>query len=92
MCVSFLKKEFKKGEPCGDVVRRIMDGTDGHGRKRPGIMQKLKTIAAYAEGDSMGKLKICRYCNKMETSEEFQMSLMKCSRCKNTFYCSQECQ
>merc|ERR1719469_1044291 len=31
MCVSFLKKKFKTGEPCGDVVLRIMDGTDGHG-------------------------------------------------------------
>ena len=37
-------------------------------------------------------LKICRKCNKVETSEEFQNSLMQCSRCRMAYYCSKECQ
>jgi hypothetical protein len=94
-CVSFLKKKIKKGEPCGDTVAAILEGRDGHTKKRPAVIQKLKMIASYAEllrptGQSAGSLKICRYCNKMEMSEEFQMTLKQCSRCQNAFYCSRE--
>lgn len=63
-------------------------------------MRKLELIASYTEmmqslptGSTLNKpLKICRYCNKADLSEEFQASLMRCSRCLTVFYCSKECQ
>eukprot|EP00978_Attheya_sp_CCMP212_P016325 scaffold42639_cov37-Attheya_sp.AAC.8 len=96
-CIAFLKKKFKQGEPCGDCLSAILNGTDGHTPKRPSVMKKLKTIASYGEllqpsGTKGDDLRICRHCNKMETSQEFQMALKQCSRCGNAFYCSKECQ
>lgn len=96
-CVLFLEEKIKKGEPCGDTVAAILEGKDGHTTKRPAIIQKLKMIASYAAllqpiGQRAGSLKHCRYCNKMEMSEEFQMTLKRCSRCQSAFYCSTACQ
>jgi len=96
-CIAFLKKKFKKGEPCGDCLSAILNGTDGHKPKRPSVMKKLKTIASYGEllqpsGTKGDDLRICRHCNKMEPSQEFQMALKQCSRCGSAFYCSKKCQ
>ncbi len=37
-------------------------------------------------------LRMCRHCDKMESSQEFQLSLMQCARCKRAYYCSKDCQ
>jgi hypothetical protein len=104
-CPALIKKKFKKGQPCGDVVGAILNGTDGHKTKREKIMKHLEIIASFAdimqprkhvagEDKMLGKaLKICRNCNKSDRSAEFQLTLLKsCSRCQITFYCSKECQ
>ncbi len=39
-----------------------------------------------------GDLKMCQHCKKMDSSKEFQASIMKCSRCRTAYYCSKECQ
>jgi len=103
-CTMLIKKRFGKGKPCGDVIDAILKGEDGHQKNRPKIIKKLEAIASLAkilqprtfdEKDSKVRsesLKMCRHCNKSDISAEFQMSLMTCSRCKQAFYCSRECQ
>jgi len=94
-CNSFIKKAFKKGAPCGDVVHAILDRKDGHEQQRKDIFKRLETIASYVElmqPQSETNLRICRYCNKLEMSEEGQNALMQCSRCRMAYYCSRECQ
>jgi len=101
-CPVLIKKIFKKGEPCSDVVCAILNGTDGSKTKRPIVIGKLKNLTSFVdimqgsrENDENKKpfsIKMCRYCNKSELSDEFQLSLMACARCQNTFYCSKECQ
>ena len=96
-CTLLVKKKFKEGEPCGDVITAILTGKDGSRIKRMQVIHKLEEIASYAKilqpeecqlgYDGEGN-KICRKCNKYGTSVEFQKSLMKCSRCKSVFYCS----
>lgn len=36
--------------------------------------------------------RICRYCNKTDTSQEFQKNIKSCIRCKSAYYCSKEYQ
>eukprot|EP00579_Thalassiosira_antarctica_P012493 CAMPEP_0201922726 /NCGR_PEP_ID=MMETSP0903-20130614/10681_1 /ASSEMBLY_ACC=CAM_ASM_000552 /TAXON_ID=420261 /ORGANISM="Thalassiosira antarctica, Strain CCMP982" /LENGTH=554 /DNA_ID=CAMNT_0048459913 /DNA_START=59 /DNA_END=1719 /DNA_ORIENTATION=- len=99
LCSSLIKKNFGKSKPCGDVAIEILSNPSIAGHLH--VVQKLKTIMAFtnlleqqAEAPPSIKegFKMCRYCNKMEQSLEFQQSLRKCSRCKSTFYCSRECQ
>lgn len=89
-CFLLVKKKFKRGQPCGDVVSAIINGTDGSRIKRPRVMHKLHELANYADilQSKAQPSNICRNCNKFGNSEEFQKSLMKCSRCKTVFYCS----
>ena len=105
-CTELIKKKFKKGERCGDLVHAILKGKDGHKIKRPKVIKKLEVIASFAKmlepftsvhnkhttDVSKHVNKICRHCNKSDMSAEFQMSLMTCARCKEAFYCSRECQ
>ncbi|CAJ1944859.1 unnamed protein product, partial [Cylindrotheca closterium] len=52
-CPSLLRKKFKEGEPCGDVVLAILDGKDGHTntqafvtKQLQGIVQSLRSLDA----------------------------------------------
>lgn len=93
-CTNFLKKKFKKGEPCGDIVSSILSGKYGYRRNRQITMAKLKAISNMSEIMECDgpAIKMCRNCSKSEMSEEFQQSLMQCSRCKMAYYCSRDCQ
>ena len=98
LCPSLIKKNFAKSKPCGDITMEILSNPS---IRHLHVVQKLKTIMAFtnllqqpAEAPPSIKegFKMCRNCNKMEQSLKFQQSLLKCSRCKSTFYCSKECQ
>lgn len=94
-----LKKKFKKGEPSGDGLHAIIEGKDGSKQKDPKVMRYVQNLYKMAQSSQAkelhvehGALRVCRYCNKSEISVEFQRSLMQCSRCKQAYYCSKECQ
>jgi len=100
-CTTLVKKKLKKGSTSGNVITNIIDGSDGfQGRyKNTRMMIHIKSIAKLAdlfqvpENSQCGSvMKICRHCNKTDSTEEFQRSLMVCSRCKTAYYCSRECQ
>ena len=88
-CTALIQNKCKKGEPCGDVIRAILVGKDGHKPSSRGTIQKLKALASYsgkmqpASGDITSH-KMCRYCSKTGYTEEFQNSLKACARCKIT--------
>mmetsp|Transcript_32109 Transcript_32109/g.78018 ORF Transcript_32109/g.78018 Transcript_32109/m.78018 type:complete len:759 (-) Transcript_32109:2558-4834(-) len=97
-CPGFLKKKFKKGEPCGDTLQAILDGNDGSPEKAPEIIQRLEWISRSVNAmksraetgiDSLGA---CGNCGNMDRSDGFQKALMRCTRCKSIHYCSKECQ
>ena len=48
-CAELIKKKFKKGEVCGDLVHDILKGKDGHKIKRPKVIKKLEVIASFAK-------------------------------------------
>ena len=100
-----LKKKFKKGERCGDVVHAILNRKDGHPERRERIMTFLTSIAKLADimqpkrevnasngtGTEMMN-RMCRHCNKSDMTASFQLKLMACAKCHQAFYCSKECQ
>ena len=98
-CQHFIRKRFKPGEPCGDAVEAILDGKDGCKKKRMQVIEKLEAIVSYADIMQIAEsvpggskpLKICRNCNKADTSSEYQESLMACSKCQNVHYCCKVC-
>ena len=48
-CTLFIKKKFKRGQPCGDVVRAILEDKDGHKKTRLRIVKKLEAIDSFAD-------------------------------------------
>eukprot|EP00526_Cylindrotheca_closterium_P007374 CAMPEP_0113653144 /NCGR_PEP_ID=MMETSP0017_2-20120614/28409_1 /TAXON_ID=2856 /ORGANISM="Cylindrotheca closterium" /LENGTH=681 /DNA_ID=CAMNT_0000566091 /DNA_START=53 /DNA_END=2095 /DNA_ORIENTATION=- /assembly_acc=CAM_ASM_000147 len=44
-CTMFLSEKFRKGEPCGDTLRAILDGKDGSTNILPEIFNRLQGIA-----------------------------------------------
>jgi hypothetical protein len=99
-CPALIKKKFRTGHPCGDVVSNILNGTD-YSKKNVAVIKKLKIVSSFAdimqpnnceEGLLQKGLKLCRYCSKSGHNIDFQLSLKACGRCKNTYYCSRDCQ
>ena len=97
-CTSLIEKKFTEDQPCGKACKEILSRPIFH---RHPVAGKLRMIASYTswvekQADSPKEMrdgnKLCRKCNKMEHSTEFQKNLLKCSRCKSAFYCSRECQ
>lgn len=96
-CPLLVRDKFKEGEPCGDAVRHVINGSDGSRLKRHRVMQKLKDLKSLSDMlqpqedhlayDGKGN-KSCRNCSKFSETEAFQSSILKCSRCKVTYYCS----
>mmetsp|Transcript_27215 Transcript_27215/g.66047 ORF Transcript_27215/g.66047 Transcript_27215/m.66047 type:complete len:489 (+) Transcript_27215:793-2259(+) len=92
-CPSFLRKKFKIGESCGDVLLAILEGKDGH-RNTPATVTKglqglFHSLQAITKPKCDEARSWCMHCRKAERSEA---PLMKCSRCLFTTYCSKECQ
>ena len=99
-CPALIKKKFRTGHPCGDVVNDILNGTK-YSKRNVEVIKKLKIVSSFAdimqpshceEGTLQKGLKLCRYCSKSGNSTDFQMSLKACGRCKHTYYCSRDCQ
>jgi len=94
---------FQRGQPCGDTLISVLNGTDGHELKSKKVVGYLQTLSKMAEivNDSINtrafdekgyRRTLCRNCNKAKDDPNFQKSLKACSRCKEAFYCSRECQ
>ena len=76
-------KHFKAGQPCGDIVRKILAGKDGHSNPDPNVLNFLQTLLKLADL----VVDMCKFC-KITKSEQW----LFCSDCQNTSYCSKECQ
>ena len=46
---NFIEKEFKVGQPCGDVVRKILAGKEGHSNPDPKVLDFLQAILQLAD-------------------------------------------
>jgi hypothetical protein len=76
-----LAKKFKQGDPCGDIVRTIAEFPTN-----VEISGSLATIVAFVEAMKHRS----GNCINCPTSEDFQESLMKCTRCELNYYCSKQ--
>ena len=98
-------RKFQKGQPCGDAAYAILSGMDGHPMKSEKVVGYLKTLVKtalmlndpandimFSKDENKKTRRMCRYCNKAELNPEFQLSLKTCSRCKQAYYCTQDCQ
>ena len=95
--LSFIGKKFKAGEPCGDIVRKILAGKEGHANPDPKVLNFLQTISTLADKTnqdvpfyvSNNRLSDCHFCRTTGPKD----SIMKrCSQCRKVYYCSKKCQ
>lgn len=104
-CAEFVRKRMAPGTPTGEILAQVVGQRDAcTGNDRPAAvmarLENLHRLASVSHSAHMntrnlpvrGQLKFCRNCNKSEPTQEFQRSLKQCSRCKQAFYCSRECQ
>jgi hypothetical protein len=93
-CPQLVKKKLKSGTPTGDILDAVIAGKDGPiNEKVKAELAKIQTLARLSNNnyDKMrAGLKICRHCEKCETLDGTK--LMKCQRCKVTYYCNRACQ
>ena len=91
--MSLIMKKFKAGQPCGDMVRKILAGKEGHSTPDRKVMNFLRTISQLADMAIASRtlesqtVKMCRFC-KTTKCEQW----LFCSQCRATSYCSKECQ
>jgi len=95
---NFIEKQFKPGQPCDDIVRKILVGKEGHSNPDPKVLNFLQTISQLADkiqavlldDPNIGKrsLAVCMFCNTTKSKHSMKL----CSQCRTTFYCSKECQ
>ena len=83
---NFIEKEFKAGQPCGDMVRKILAGKEGHSTPDRKVLNFLRTLSQMADKTQLVEPR-CHFC-KTTKSEQ----LLHCSQCRTTSYCSKECQ
>jgi hypothetical protein len=90
-CLQLVKKKLKSGTPTGDILDAVIAGKDGPiSEKVKADLAKLQTLARLSNGNK-DHVRICRHCGKIEAHMDSAL-LMKCQRCKVTYYCSKECQ
>lgn len=92
-CQVLIRKKFRRGKPCGDIVHNVLMGKDGHTCHRDQtVLNHLKTIQQLAENMENDALHeheivcICRHCSKRGKG------YAACARCLTAHYCSRECQ
>ena len=100
-----MSKKLKPGTPTGDILEGLLTGKDGwtgnrqkSSREYAQVMKRFRALKDMAtmsstpfgpQGDNeLGRM--CRYCSK--SAYDLGKELQVCSRCKNTWYCSRECQ
>ena len=92
-CLQLVKKKLKSGTPTGDILDAVIAGKDGHiNEKGKAGLTRLQSLARLSNSNDAKytDIKMCRHCNKFETLN--LVKLMKCQRCKETYYCSKDCQ
>jgi phage FluMu protein Com len=95
-CVQLVKKKLKSGTPTGDILDAVIAGKDGPiNDKVKAELAKIQTLARLSNNNYDNKSAIqknrCRHCEKLETQLDGAL-LMKCTRCKVTYYCSKDFQ
>jgi hypothetical protein len=93
-CLQLVKKKLKPGTPTGDILDAVIAGEDGLiNEEAKSCLTRLQNLARLSNDNydnTRGHPKRCRHCEKVETLDSGM--LMKCQRCKVTYYCSRECQ
>jgi hypothetical protein len=99
-CLQLVKKKLKSGTPTGDILDSVIAGKDGLiNEKAKSGLARLQSLARLSncdgECDVLVKvchhLKACHHCEKLETQLD-NAKLMQCQRCKQSYYCSKDCQ
>jgi phage FluMu protein Com len=93
-CSQLVKKKLRTGTPTGDILNAVIAGKDGPINERiKSSLARLQSLALLSncsdECDDV--IKRCHHCEKLESQMDGTL-LMKCSRCKVTYYCSKDCQ
>jgi hypothetical protein len=91
--LQLVKKKLKPGTPTGDILDAVIAGKDGPiNEEAKSSLARLQILARLSNDkyDNSGHPKSCRRCEKIETPGGAM--LMKCQRCKVTYYCNRECQ
>jgi hypothetical protein len=92
-CSHLVKKKLKSGTPTGDILDAVIAGKDGPiNEKAKSSLVRLQSLALLSNcADECNVVKECHHCEKTETQMDGAL-LMKCQRCKVTYYCSKDCQ
>jgi hypothetical protein len=96
-CLQLVKKKLKSGTRTGDILDAVMAGKDGPiNEKAKSALSRLQSLARLSNSNDSNDYKRvmlnkCNHCDKFETLMN-SAKLMKCKRCKATYYCSKECQ
>ncbi len=93
-CLQLVKKKLKSGTRTGDILDAVIARKDGpiNEKAKSGLvrLQSLALLSNCAD-ESDNVVKRCRNCDKIET-QMVSALLLKCKRCKITYFCSKECQ
>jgi hypothetical protein len=92
-CLQLVKKKLKSGSPTVDILDAVVAGEDGPiSEKAKSILVKIQSSARLSNNydNKCTDIKTCRHCEKIERLDGAK--LMKCQRCKVTYYCSKKCQ
>jgi hypothetical protein len=93
-CLQLVKKKLKSGTPTGDILNDVIAGKDGPiNEKAKSGLARLQSLALLSNCvyESGNVVEGCSNCGKTDTQMDGAL-LMKCKRCKLTYYCSKECQ
>lgn len=98
-CPKLLRKTLCKGKPARDVVDEVLMGKNGFPKTVPELVRTrlidICRIADLASAPLQQKgmdVRFCRNCSKSAVDVGMDTKLLACSKCKNTYYCSRECQ
>ena len=99
-CPKLLRKSFKEGKPCYQVLQDLLHGRNGYPstfpesiRTRLAAVFRLSSMASTSANIQNDKNMENRLCRKCGNSNAFDnVKLLACSRCKSAYYCSRECQ
>jgi fructose-1,6-bisphosphatase len=89
-----VKKKLKSGTITGDILDAVIAGRDGPiNEEAKSALFMLQSLARLSNNRDncdyeFAILNICRHCEKAETQMDGGTKLMKCQRCKSTYYCS----
>ena len=101
-----LKAKFIPGTATGDILDGLLSGKDGWKPARNSadynrVMKRLKALKdltamakeSFAAEGNKDYGRLCRNCSKSGYDlKESGKRLLSCGKCKNTYYCSRECQ